>query len=178
MSCCCLIWAAADWMKCVCLDIFLAFLKRSCVCITSITYIRQIYETGQTNLHPLSFSSSSSCSLILFGFGGFSASTRCAWGWATHVHRKHALSARLETRLTTGFQVRSMTDTQQKHTAPLYNVSPWAWPGLDAPQLILILSPYPPLFWVDCLSDRSVNTVSGFVVLFLLPACSFRSLLR
>ena len=94
------------------------------------------------------------------------------------VHRKHALSARLETRLTTGFQVRSMTDTQQKHTAPLYNVSPWAWPGLDAPQLILILSPYPPLFWVDCLSDRSVNTVSGFVVLFLLPACSFRSLLR
>lgn len=134
MSCCCLIWAAADWMKCVCLDIFLAFLKRSCVCITSITYIRQIYETGQTNLHPLSFSSSSSCSLILFGFPFFSASTRCAWWWATHLHTNVPSSStvqytgnthfppRLETRLTTGFQVRSMTDTQQKHTAPLYNL--------------------------------------------------------
>jgi hypothetical protein len=126
----------------------------------------------------------------LFGFPFFSASTRCAWWWATHLHTNVPSSStvqytgnthfppRLETRLTTGFQVRSMTDTQQKHTAPLYNVSPWAWPGLDAPQLILILSPYPPLFWVDCLSDRSVNTVSGFVVLFLLPAWSFRSLSR
>lgn len=76
------------------------------------------------------------------------------------VHRKHAHFGRL----TTDFQVRSMTDTQQKHQQLLTSVDGTMMRALGTELLL----PYTLLLYSNCLFDTSINTVSGFVVLFLL----------